>query len=223
MSDHRGLFITFEGTEGSGKSTQMRMLVDRLRGMGLVVIENQEPGATDIGKLIRRILLDPVNQEMAPMTELLLMFASRTQAAAEIVLPGLESGHVVVSDRFTDSTLAYQGEARGLGFETVFNAHRLALGTLAPDLTLCIALDIEKGLARTQDRSRRNPCDAMEARLDRQSLDFHQRVREGYEKIAALEPQRFQIIDGEGDRAAVADRVWETVSPLVAARMQMTK
>lgn len=220
---HRGLFITFEGTEGSGKSTQMQMLVARLRGEGLTVVENQEPGATGIGRQIRHILLDPAHQEMAPMTELLLMFASRTQAAAEILLPALLAGHIVVSDRFTDSTLAYQGEARGLGFETVLNAHRLALGSLVPDLTLCVGIDLEKGLARTQERNRRNPCDDMEARLDRQPLHFHQRVREGYEKIAALEPQRFRMIDGEGDRAAVADRVWEEVRPLIAARTQTTK
>jgi dTMP kinase len=218
MSGRRGLFITFEGTEGSGKSTQMRMLVARLRAAGSTVIENQEPGATSLGKQIRHILLDPAHQEITPMTELLLMFASRTQAAAEIILPALELGHIVVSDRFSDSTLAYQGEARGLGFETVLKAHRLALGSLLPDLTLCIGIDLEKGLARAQDRNRRNPCDAMEARLDRQPLDFHQRVLNGYQKIAALEPQRFRIIDGEGDFAAVAERVWKEISQLIAAR-----
>src|SRR5256885_998643 len=115
MKGRRNLFITFEGTEGSGKSTQMQLLVERLQETGLTVIENQEPGATSIGKQIRRILLDPAHQEMTPMTELLLMFASRAQAAAEIIVPALELGHTVVSDRFTDSTLAYQGEARGLG------------------------------------------------------------------------------------------------------------
>src|SRR6185437_14462046 len=108
----RGLFITFEGTEGSGKSTQMQLLVARLRAGDYDVVENQEPGATGIGRQIRRILLDPAHQEMAPMTELLLMFASRAQAAAEIITPALQRGAIVISDRFTDSTLAYQGEAR---------------------------------------------------------------------------------------------------------------
>ncbi len=218
MSGHRGQFITFEGTEGSGKSTQMQLLVERLRASGFTVVENQEPGSTTIGKQVRRILLDPAHQEMAPMTELLLMFASRTQAAAEIIVPALETGHFVVSDRFTDSTLAYQGEARGLGFETVIKAHQLALGSLLPDLTLCIMLDLETGLARAQDRSLRNREDAIEARLDRQPLEFHERVKAGYEKIAALEPQRFRMIDGEGDRATVANRVWNEVNPLIAAR-----
>jgi dTMP kinase len=215
MKGHGGLFITFEGTEGSGKSTQMQLLVERLRDAGVTVIENQEPGATSIGKQIRRILLDPAHQEMAPMTELLLMFASRAQAAAEIILPALELGYIVVSDRFTDSTLAYQGEARELGFEIVLKTHQIALGSLLPDLTICIRIDIETGLARAENRNRRNPEDASEARLDRQSLDFHRRVSEGYEKIAALEPQRFRMIDGDGDRATVAERVWAEVSRMI--------
>jgi dTMP kinase len=215
MRGHGGLFITFEGSEGSGKSTQMQLLVERLRLMGFTAVENQEPGATSIGKRIRRILLDPAHQEMAPMTELLLMFASRTQAAAEIIVPALERGHIVVSDRFTDSTLAYQGEARGLGFDTVLQAHRLALGSLLPNLTICIRVDVETGLTRAEHRNRRSPEDATQARLDRQSLDFHRRVCEGYEKIASLEPQRFRMVDGEGDRAAVAQRVWAEVSRVI--------
>jgi dTMP kinase len=215
VNGHGGLFITFEGTEGSGKSTQMQLLVERLRETGLTVIENQEPGATSIGKQIRRILLDPAHQEMTPMTELLLMFASRTQAAAEIIVPALKVGHIVISDRFTDSTLAYQGEARGLGFETVMQAHRLALGSLLPNITICIRIDVETGLARAEHRNRRSPEDATEARLDRQSLDFHRRVCEGYKKIASLEPKRFRMVDGQGDRAAVAQRVWAEVSRVI--------
>jgi dTMP kinase len=215
MNGQGGLFITFEGTEGSGKSTQMQLLIERLRDTGFTVTENQEPGATSIGKQIRRILLDPAHQEMAPMTELLLMFASRAQAAAEIILPALELGYMVVSDRFTDSTLAYQGEARGLGFETVLKAHQLALGSLVPDLTICIRIDVETGLVRAENRNRSSPEDASEARLDRQSLNFHRRVSEGYEKIAALEPQRFRLIDGDGDRATVAERVWAQVSRMI--------
>jgi dTMP kinase len=219
MKGQGGLFITFEGTEGSGKSTQMQLLIERLRDAGFTVIENQEPGATSIGKQIRRILLDPAHQEMAPMTELLLMFASRAQAAAEIILPALELGYIVVSDRFTDSTLAYQGEARGLGFETVLKAHQLALGSLCPDMTICIRIDVETGLARAENRNRGNPEDTSEARLDRQSLNFHRRVSEGYEKIAALEPQRFRLIDGDGDRATVAARVWAEVSRMIDRKM----
>jgi dTMP kinase len=210
------LFITFEGADGSGKSTQMRMLVERLRGLGSTVVESQEPGATAIGKQIRRILLDPSNQEMASMTELLLMFASRAQAASELIVPALERGDIVVSDRFTDSSLAYQGEARGLGFDTVKALHRLAVGSLLPDLTICITIDLETGLERAHGRNRRLATEAPEARLDEQSLDFHRRVSEGYRRIAAEEPRRFRLVNGEGDIAVVASRVWAEVSPLLS-------
>jgi dTMP kinase len=212
---HPGLFLSFEGTDGSGKSTQMRLLVDRLRSEGLTVVENQEPGATHIGRQIRRILLDPAHQEMAGMTELLLMFASRAQAVAEIVRPALERGDIVVSDRFTDSTLAYQGEGRGLGFEKVMAAHKLALGELLPDLTICLTLDLETGLGRAQQRNLSNDGPASEARLDRQSLEFHRRVAEGYRKIAQLEPERFRLVAGEGAPEMVAERIWREVAPLV--------
>ena len=205
----RGVFLTFEGTEGTGKTTQMRMLVERLRCLGYVVTENQEPGATAIGREIRRLLLDPEHQEMAPMTELLLMFASRAQAAAQIITPALERGEIVVSDRFTDSSLAYQGEARQLGFDTVLALHRLALGTLLPDLTLCISLDVQAGLERAYQRNLSSD------RLDRQSLAFHRSVDRGYRKIAESEPQRFRLIDGAGTPDEVAARVWSQVEPLL--------
>jgi dTMP kinase len=204
------LFVSFEGTEGSGKSTQMRLLVERLRVEGHAVVENQEPGATAIGKQIRRVLLDPENSEMAPMTELLLMFASRSQAAVEVIRPGLERGAIVVSDRFTDSTLAYQGAARGIGFEPVRRAHALALGTLLPDLTLCITVDVAEGLARAHHRNKTSTGSG-ESRLDRQDLDFHKRVFDGYREIALSEPRRFRMVDGNGSIAAVAERVWHEV------------
>jgi dTMP kinase len=206
-----GLFISFEGTEGSGKTTQLRLLAERLRARGFAVAINQEPGTTRIGGEIRRILLDPEHREMMPMTELLLMFASRAQGAAEIVLPALERGEIVLSDRFTDSTLAYQGEGRGLGFDPVHAAHRLALDGLYPDLTICIVLDIESGLARAV---RRNP-DESEARIDRQPLEFHKRVEAAYHKIAAEEPARFRVVDGSGEPEQVAERVWAEVEPLL--------
>jgi dTMP kinase len=204
-SGRRGRFISFEGTEGSGKTTQMRLLAVRLRALGFRVTESQEPGATTIGKQIRRILLDPAHQEMAPMTELLLMFASRAQAAAELIIPALERGDIVVSDRFTDSSLAYQGMGRGLGFETVLQLHRLTLGSLLPDTTICVDVGVELGLSRA---NRRNATRAHEVRLDQQSLEFHLRVAEGYRTIAALEPQRFRVVDGHGSPDEVAERVW---------------
>lgn len=211
-----GLFISFEGTDGSGKSTQLRLLLERLRRDGFAVVENQEPGATNIGRQIRRILLDPVYQEMAAMTELLLMFASRAQAVAEIIRPALERGDVVVSDRFTDSTLAYQGEGRRIGFDTVLAAHKLALGDLLPDLTICMTIDVETGLGRAHKRNSSSNGQVNEARLDRQSLEFHHRVAEAYRKIARLEPERFRLVAGDGEPDVVAERVWREIAPLVS-------
>lgn len=212
---HRSLFITFEGIEGSGKTTQMRLAIERLRAIGYAVTENQEPGATPIGARIRSILLDPVHREIAPMTELLLMFASRAQAAEEIILPALRRGEIVVSDRFTDSTLAYQGEACGLGFDTVLEAHRLALGSLHPDLTICISIEVAEGLARARKRNRSRCDERSETRIDEQPLAFHERVREGYARIAALEPARFRLVDGSGSPPAVAARVWAEIAALL--------
>src|ERR1700689_1792386 len=138
----RGLFITFEGPDGSGKSTQARLLAQRLRGEGRVVLEAVEPGGTPIGQQIRRILLDPVNQELRAVPELLLMFAARAQNVEQSILPALGEGKIVVSDRFTDSSIAYQGAARGLGWDTVLQVDRIACQGLVPDLTLCIDIEI---------------------------------------------------------------------------------
>lgn len=216
MAEQRGpLFISFEGTEGSGKSTQMRLLVQRLRDEGRSVTENQEPGGTAIGKQIRHVLLDRKNVGMMPITELLLMFASRAQAAAEIVEPALARGEIVVSDRFTDSTLAYQGAARGLGFEIVQQLHHLAIGHLIPDLTICTVVDVEQGLQRARRRNRGQATvdkeRAEEDRIDEQDLSFHLAVLEGYRAIAALQPERFRMVDAEGAPDEVAQRVWNEV------------
>lgn len=210
-----GLFVSFEGTEGSGKSTQMRVLVERLRSLNFSVVTNQEPGGTDIGKQIRRILLDPANTELSPRAELLLMFASRAQAAKQVIIPALETGAIVVSDRFTDSTLAYQGEARGLGFEIVREAHHVAVGGLIPDLTVCIEVRVEEGLHRAHIRNETQPGPD-ESRIDRQSLGFHQRVLDGYRRIAREEPGRFHLVDGRGEIEAVANRVWTIVTTRLA-------
>ena len=204
----RGLLITFEGVEGCGKTTQLRLLHRRLEANGFRAVEN----TTAIGAQIRRIMLDRHNREITALTELMLMVAAQAQAAAEIIVPALERADIVLSDRFTDSTLAYQGEARGLGFATVRAAQRLALGSLAPDLTICILIDIETGLRRAACRNQ----DASEARIDEEPLEFHKRVEAGYRKIAESEPARFRIIDGAGEPAQVAERVWAEVRRLLA-------
>src|SRR6202047_3533395 len=144
----RGLFITFEGPEGSGKSTQLRLLGKKLRGKNLTVLETAEPGGTPIGLQIRRVLLDAKNQELCPTAELLLMFAARAQNVDQAILPALAAGQVVLCDRFTDSTLVYQGAARGLGAEVVYEVDRIACRGLVPDLTLVVDIDVETGLAR---------------------------------------------------------------------------
>jgi dTMP kinase len=215
MINSRGLFISFEGSDGSGKSTQLKLLAERLRREGHAVLENVEPGGTHVGQQIRRILLDRTNDDMAPMTELLLMFASRAQAVEQWILPSLRRGEIVLSDRFTDSSLAYQGEARGLGFDVVRALHDLAIGAVLPDLTICIEIDLDTSLARAHGRNQAGEITAGETRLDEQSMAFHRRVREGYRKIASEEPRRFKIVDGWEAPEIVAERVWQLVRPLV--------
>jgi dTMP kinase len=215
MTEGRGLFISFEGSDGSGKSTQMKLLAERLRHEGHSVVENVEPGGTPIGQQIRRILLDRTNDDMAPMAELLLMFASRAQAVEQRVVPALRRGEIVLSDRFTDSSLAYQGEGRGLGFDLVRRLHELSIGPLMPDLTICIEIDLDTSLARAHGRNRSAGRPPEETRLDEQSIAFHRRVREGYRKIASEEPRRFKMVDGREAPEIVAERVWQLVQPLV--------
>ncbi len=205
----RGLFITFEGPDGSGKSTQARMLAERLRGEGRAVVESVEPGGTPIGQKIRRILLDPANQELTPTAELLLMFAARAQNVEQWILPALAHGKIVISDRFTDSSVAYQGAGRGLGTSTVLELDRIACKGLIPDLTICIDIDTETGLARALARG------GMETRLEEQAVEFHHKVREAYHQLAQREPQRFRLIDGRGTPEAIAAKVWEQIAPLL--------
>ena len=206
---NRGVFITFEGPEGSGKSTQLRMLAARLRESGQRVFETAEPGGTRIGTQIRRVLLDAQNQEMRPTTELLLMFACRAQNVDEWILPALAEGQIVLSDRFTDSTLVYQGIARGLGVDVVYEVDRIACRGLTPDLTLVIDIDTETGLKRARTRNRRTQD--VETRLDEQDVSFHRRVRDAYHQLAADEPKRVRLIDGGRAESLVAEDVWQAV------------
>ena len=209
----RGRFITFEGIDGSGKTTQMRMLAERLRGEGREVLEAVEPGGTAIGVQIRRILLDSANQDLRPATELLLYFASRAQNVEQCLLPALAAGKIVLCDRFTDSTLAYQGYARGLGEETVLTLDRLACHGLSPDLTMLVDVDLDTGLARAQLRNAGTA--ASETRMDDQSVEFHRKVREAYLDLATKHADRFRVIDGRGTPESVAARVWESVAAYV--------
>ena len=209
----RGRFITFEGPEGSGKSTQLRLLGERLRSAGRDVMETQEPGGTPIGIQIRHVLLDAKNRELCPTAELLLMFASRAQNVDQSILPALSAGRTVISDRFTDSTLVYQGVGRGLGADVVYELDRIACRGLVPDLTLLIDIDAETGLARAHRRSVRT--EDPETRMEEQDMGFHRKVREAYRQLAADEHRRVRLIDGSQTREAVAIEVWQAVESLL--------
>jgi dTMP kinase len=210
---HRGLFLTFEGIDGSGKTTQMRLLAEKLRQAGHEVLESYEPGGTRIGTQVRRILLDAANQELCPTAELLLYFACRAQNVDQWILPALREGKVVLSDRFTDSTLVYQGVGRGLGKDVVLALDKIACRGLVPDLTLLVDIDLDTSLARAQTRNRTVQASGgvVETRMDDQEVDFHRRVREAYAQLAASEPRRFAVIDGRPGVEAVAQAVWAAV------------
>ncbi len=207
---NRGVFITFEGPEGSGKSTQLRLLAARLRAEGRAVLETAEPGGTPIGLQIRRVLLDSKNLEMSPTTELLLMFAARAQNVDQWILPALSRGEIVLCDRFTDSTLVYQGAARGLGADVVYDVDRIACRGLVPDLTIVVDIDTELGLERAHGRNRKTQD--VETRLDEQALSFHRKVREAYLQLAADEAGRVKMVDGSRSEKDVEKDIWALVS-----------
>jgi len=209
----RGAFITFEGMDGSGKTTQMRRLAERLRVRGRTVLETAEPGGTAIGREIRRILLDAANQELSPAAELLLYFASRAQNVDQAILPALGRGEIVLADRFTDSSLVYQGCGRGLGVETVLALDRIACRGLKPDLTLLVDIDVETSLERA--RARNSAATESETRMDEQSLEFHRKVHEAYEALAEREPARLKRVDGRLPMDEVERAVWQIVSAYV--------
>jgi dTMP kinase len=209
----RGLFITFEGMDGSGKTTQIQRLAARLRAMGKQVLETAEPGGTAIGQKIRRILLDSANQELSPTAELLLYFASRAQNVDERILPALAAGTVILCDRFTDSTLVYQGCGRRLGTDAVLDLDRIACRGLKPDLTLLVDIDVETSLARAQARNTAATSD--ETRMDNQALEFHRQVHAAYHRLAAAEPERIRVVDGRAGPDAIEREIWDIVSPLL--------
>jgi dTMP kinase len=209
----RGLFITFEGMDGSGKTTQMHRLAARLRGMGRSVLETVEPGGPPIAQKIRRILLDAAHQELSPTTEILLYFASRAQNVDEWIVPAMQRGEIVLCDRFTDSSLAYQGYGRGLGADTVIALDRIACRGLKPDLTILVDVQAEASLARARARNLAEPhC---ETRMDDQSIEFHRRVYDAYHALAASEPGRVKLVDGNTDIDSIERAVWEIVSAYV--------
>ena len=211
-----GFFITFEGIEGCGKTTQLRRLAAGLQVAGHAVRLTREPGGCAIADTLRALLLDSANRAMAPNTELLLYAAARAQHVAEVIRPALEAGGIVLCDRFSDATLAYQGYGRGLDPEMIAELNRVATGGLAPDVTLLLDLPVEDGLARARERNA-DSDGPDEGRFEAEALAFHQRVRDGYLKLAAAEP-RIRVIDARGDQAMVAARIDAALAPLLAAR-----
>jgi dTMP kinase len=200
-----GFFISLEGIEGTGKTTQARLLADRLIKQNLEVLLTQEPGGTVIGNRIREILLLPDHNEMSFVTELLLYNADRAQHLSEKIIPALSRGMIVITDRFSDSTVAYQGYGRGIDIPLISSIDTIATGAMRPDLTILFDLDIETGLARNRGI---NKVD----RLELETVEFHKRVREGFKRIARKESDRFRMIDASMPAEQVQDLTWEFVS-----------
>lgn len=206
------MFITFEGPEGSGKSSQIGLLADFLTQQGFSVVTTREPGGTAIGDQIRQVLHDVANTAMSSTAELLLYSASRAQLVNELVRPALAAGQVVLCDRYADSTLAYQGYGRHLNLADLQTVTQFATGGLKPDLTLLLDIDVERGLAR-----RRDGGEEMN-RLDLERVSFHQRVRDGYHHLAQEEPERWVIVNADRPVTAVQAELQEIVMGRLAAR-----
>lgn len=199
-------FITFEGIEGSGKTTQIAMVAEFLRNQGHDVLTTREPGGCPIANAIREILLHPANDALVDRAELLLYAAARAQHVAEVIQPALQTGKIVLCDRYTDATLAYQGYGRGLDLELIEELNILACGDCRPNLTLLLDMPHDAGLQRALQRnSVENMTD--EGRFEQESLDFHQRIREGYLALAKRAPQRMQVIDATGNPSEVSERL----------------
>lgn len=210
----RGLFITLEGLDGSGKTTQIKRLAAWLGRRGVPVVQTRQPGGTATGDRIRELLLDARSGPLAPMTEMALMFADRAQAIAEIILPALDAGKTVLCDRFTDSTEAYQGGGRELGSETVLELHRLICGDLQPDLTLLLLPSFAASLARARKRNDRveEQTGKNEGRFEQEQDAFYRRVWQKYREIADREPDRVVLIEGDLTIEDVHEQIVEAVA-----------
>ncbi len=217
----RGIFITFEGLDGSGKTTQIKRLAAWMQKRGLAPVLTRQPGGTAFGDRVRGLLLDSASVPIAPMAEMALMFADRAQAIAEVIEPALAAGQIVLCDRFTDSTEAYQGGGRSIGSETVLALHKLICGELKPDLTLLLLPSLESSLDRARRRNDRQLAQEGpdEGRFEQEQEDFFRRVWQAYKTIAAREPQRVVLIEGN----LTIDEVQEQIVEAVAERLVSAK
>jgi len=202
-----GLFITFEGGEGCGKSTQSRLLLKKLEQQNVPVVLTHEPGGTALGNELRKTLKRKRDSSISPQAELFLLAASRAQLVAELIRPALEEGKVVLCDRFTHSTMVYQGYGRGLDFTAIKMVNNMATRNLNPDLIILLDISPEQGLARKR---------SLKDRFELEDLSFHRRVREGYVKIAAAEPDRWLVIDASLPKGKIAEIIWDRVSQLLS-------
>lgn len=212
-----GIFITLEGIDGCGKSTHMEMLADALGRRGVQPIVTREPGGTSMGERIRRLLSEAGNS-LAAQTELLLIVAARAQHVRELIGPALEGGRVVISDRYTDSSLAFQGYGRGLDLATIEDMNRFATGGLTPDLTILFDLDPARARARLDRRTQSVAPDAIDSDLDyfdREEKAFHERVRAGYLRLREKDPSRIHLVDSSGPVERTREIVLSLVLPLI--------
>mgnify|MGYP001047070171 CR=1 FL=1 len=205
-----GTLITFEGVEGSGKTTQARLLAEYLKTLGYQVILSREPGGTEIGERIRRILLDNQLKQMHPLTELFLYLASRNQHTREKIIPALQAGRIVIVDRYADSSVAYQGHGRELGEKLISRLNKLATATIKPDITFLIDLPVRIG----QNRKRKEEPD----RLEQEADSFHERVRNGYLKLARRAPKRIKIISGNQPADEIQNQIRSQVAELLTRK-----
>ncbi|MBL4615559.1 MAG: dTMP kinase [Magnetovibrio sp.] len=206
----RGRFITLEGGEDVGKSTQIRLLKDALEGAGVTVVTTREPGGSPGGEEIRTLLVNGDTHKWEPLTEALLNYAARHEHLEKVILPALNAGTWVLCDRFADSTMAYQGYGHGMNREVIRRLHRLIVGDIAPDLTLILDMPVESGLARAGVREAHDGQG--EDRYERMGHDFHNRLRQGFLDIAKKDTVRYEVIDASGDIGAVAMAIHETVA-----------
>ncbi len=202
------LFITFEGGEGSGKSVQSRALYKRLSQSATPALLTYEPGGTPYGNKIGRWLKWAEVKDISPLTELLLFNASRAQLVGEVIRPNLKNGMVVICDRYADSTTAYQSYGRGLGLEMVESVNNTATQGLKPDLTVLLDIPVEEGLARKRVKK--------QDRFEQEDITFHQRVREGYLKLVANDPQRWLVVDAIQSKAKIREIIWQRISQLLS-------
>jgi dTMP kinase len=215
MRNSRGFFITFEGCEGCGKSTQTRLLCNRLQHNKIATVLTQEPGGTPLGNKVRSLLKVKRNIDISPLAELFLFNSCRSQLVADVINPALDSGKVVICDRFADSTLVYQGYGRGLDLKLITSVNAIATGGLEPDLTVLLDTDPELGLQR-----KRNSADD---RFEAENIAFHRKIRDGYLNLAQKKPGRWLVVESGQTIAHISGIIWDRIAPIIHSRYPATR